>query len=320
MKIDPEEINLSKLAQEYSDDKKARSLFESWRWPDGKPICPHCKHNEAYQLESKPETKEKNRMRDGVYCCAACRKQFSATVGTILEDSHLPISKWVMAIFIMCSAKKSISAHQMHRMLGITYKTSWFMCHRIRHALAPSGEGLLSGTVEVDETFIGGKGDAKTKLSRKTPVVALVERGGDIRTRVVANVTQKNLKQAINECVDKSATINTDESGVYRGQLKAFKAHHSVNHSKKQYAVEMAGGEVKHVNTAESFFSLLKRGVHGSWHHISREHLPKYANEFAFRWNHRTLKDGERMQKAILQVEGKRLKYRDSSPSEKSSG
>src|SRR5204863_6559129 len=152
-------------------------------------------------------------------------------------------------------------------------KTAWFMCHRIRHAMGPDlplGK-LLTGTVEVDETYVGGKGDARTKMIRKTPVVALVQRDGAIRTRVVPNVTQKNLKQVINECVDKSATINTDESGVYRGQLKAFGAHHSVNHSAKEYAVKMDSGEVKHVNSAESFFSLLKRGVVGSFHHVSRE-------------------------------------------------
>lgn len=169
---------------------------------------------------------------------------------------------------------------------------------------------LLTGTVEVDETFVGGKGDAKTKLSRKTPVVALTERDGNMKTKVVSNVTQKNLKKAINESVDTNAVINTDDSGVYRNQLKAFKAHHVVNHSAKEYVLNMPSGAKAHVNTCESFFSLLKRGVHGAWQHVSREHLPKYANEFAFRWDNRKVTDGERTVTAIKATEGKRLTYR----------
>src|SRR5437016_231814 len=171
-KLDADDLNLIKLAQDYSDESKARELFESWRWPNGKPICPHCKFDEAYKITS--DQRSKNKARPGLYCCAACRKTFTATVGTVLEGSHIPISKWLMAIFIICSSKKAISAHQLHRMLGMTYKTAWFMAHRIRFAMAPKmplGK-LLTGTVEVDETFIGGKGETKTKHIRKTPVVA----------------------------------------------------------------------------------------------------------------------------------------------------
>jgi transposase-like protein len=311
--FEAEEMNLIKLAQEYSDNDKARALLESLRWPDG-PICPHCKSDGSgkaiYKLEPKPGSKRPG--RKGLYKCGACREQFTVTVGTIFEDSHIPISKWLMAIFILCSSKKSISAHQLHRMLDMTYKTAWFMAHRIRYAMGPKmplGK-LLAGTVEVDETFIGGKGDAKTKLSRKTPVVALIQRDGKMQARVVSNVTQKTLRAAINECVDKSAVVNTDESGVYRGQLKAFAGHHRVNHSKKEYVLKMPDGSKAHVNTCESFFSLLKRGVVGSWHHVSREHLPKYANEFAFRWDNRKVTDGERTVAAIKATEGKRLTYR----------
>src|SRR6266446_6783333 len=180
-----------------------------------------------------------------------------------------------------------ISAHQLHRMLGITYKTAWFIAHRIRHSMAPKmplGK-LLSGTVEVDETFVGGKGERKTVSQRKTPVVA--------------SVTQKNLAKCLNECVDKGAVVNTDDSGASRGTVKSHKAHHVVNHSAKEYVLKMPGGAVAHVNTCESFFSLLKRGVYGAWHHVSREHLPKYANEFAFRWNNRKVSDGKRTVEAI---------------------
>src|SRR5258708_413410 len=311
--FDPEELTLVTLAQDYSDNDKARALLESLRWPDG-PVCPHCKcdgkDKAIYKLEPKAGSKRPG--RKGLYKCGACREQFTVTIGTIFEDSHIPISKWLMAIFILCSSKKSISAHQLHRMLKLTYKTAWFMAHRIRYAMGPKmplGK-MLSGTVEIDETFIGGKGDIKTKIIRKTPVVALIERNGTMHTRVVSGVTQKNLKQVIGECVDKAAVINTDDSGVYRGQLKAFKAHHSVNHSQKEYVVQMPDGSKAHVNTCESFFSLLKRGVVGSWHHVSREHLPKYANEFAFRWDHRKVMDGERTVAAIKATEGKRLTYR----------
>jgi len=310
--LDAEELTLVKLAREYSDPEKSRTLLESWRWPNG-PICPHCKNDGKEKPNSKLTPKNKTGgVRQGVYFCGACRKQFTVTIGTIFEGSHIPISVWLQAIFIMCSSKKAISSHQIHRMLGVTYKTAWFLTHRIRHAMGPDlplGK-LLTGTVEVDETFVGGKGDRRTKVIRHTPVVALVERDGTMQTRVVANVTQKNLKQAINEFVDKSAVINTDESGVYRNQLKAFKEHHSVNHSKKEYALKMPTGAIAHVNTAESFFSLLKRGVVGAWHHVSREHLPKYANEFAFRWNNRKVTDGERTIAAIKATEGKRLSYK----------
>lgn len=307
-----EELNLIKLAQEYSDKDKARELLESLLWPKG-PVCPHCKNDgngkAIYKLTAKPGSK--SQIRKGLYKCGACRKQFTVTVGTILEDSHIPISKWLMTFFILCSSKKAISSHQIHRMLGVTYKTAWFLTHRIRYALAPEmplGK-LLEGTVEVDETFVGGKGDARTKLSRKTPVVALVQRDGTCHTRVVANVTQKNLKAVIETHVSKDAVINTDDSGAYRGQLKDYKGHHIVNHSAEEYARTNADGSVAHVNSAESFFSLLKRGIIGAFHHVSREHLPKYADEFAFRWTNRKMSDGERTITAIQAATGKRLTY-----------
>ena len=303
MKVKADELNLIKLAQEYADEDKARKLFESWRWPGGKPICPHCQHDEAYKIESKQQTK--NQARLGLYCCAACRKTFTATVGTVLEDSHIPISKWLIAIFILCSSKKSVSANQLHRMLGVTYKMAWFMAHRIRFAMTPNhwAEPKL---VEVDETFVGGAG----RFERQSPVVALVERGGTARVRVVASVTQKNLGAALQECVDQSAVVNTDEHPSYKNPLKAWKEHHAVNHSRGEYQRKNAEGSIASINTAESFFSLLKRGVVGDWHHVSREHLPKYANEFAFRWSHRNITDGERMQRFVPMIANKRIAYR----------
>jgi len=307
-----EELNLVKLAQEFSDEDKARELFESMRWPDG-PVCPHCKNKgekPLSKLEAQPHSKRP--VRKGVYFCGACRQQFSVTVGTAFEGSHIPISKWLMAIHIICAAKKSISSNQLHRMLGVTYKTAWFMTHRIRFAMTPNhwAEPKLTGTVEVDETFVGGKGEKETKHLRQTPVVALIERGGKARVKVVASVTQHNLGKALHECVDRSAVVNTDEHLAYKEPLKMWKAHHSVNHTKEEYQRVNPDGSIATTNSAESFFSLLKRGVYGSWHHVSREHLHRYANEFAFRWSHRKVTDGERMAALIPMIADKRLTYR----------
>ena len=305
--IDPDDLNLFTMAQNYADETKAREVFESWRWPGGKPVCPHCQFDESYKLTSKPGTK--NKVRAGLYCCAACRKTFTATVGTVLEDSHLPISKWLMAICILCSSKKSISAIQLSRMIGVTQKTAWFMAHRIRFSLSDDGQ-KLSGVVEVDETFVGGKGDNKTRYQKQTPVVALIEQGGKMKTRVVASVTMKNLGQALAECVQKDAVICTDEHPGYKHPAKAFKAHHAVNHSKLEYCTEKPDGITASVNHCESFFSLLKRGVYGAWHCVSKQHLGKYSDEFAYRWNTRFLTDGARMVQLIPGLAGKRLYYR----------
>jgi transposase-like protein len=285
--LSSEDLNLIKLAQEYSDNDKARELLESLRWPNG-PVCPHCandgKSKSIYTLTPKPDSKRP--ARKGLYKCGACRKQFTVTVGTVFEDSHIPIGKWLMAIFILCSSKKGISAHQLHRMLDITYKTAWFMAHRIRFAM---GEGalaeLIKGTVEIDETFVGGKGDRRTIASR-------------------------NLRSCLNECAKKDTIINTDQAGVYIGLNRQFMRHNVVNHSIKEYARRNVDGSNAHVNTAESFFSLIKRGIVGSFHHVSREHLHRYASEFQFRWNNRNITDGERMEVAIEQVVGKRLTYK----------
>ena len=168
--FDADDLNLISLAREYQDEDKARELFESWRWPNGKPICPHCKNDGTAKTISKlaPKVGPRSTVRKGLYFCGACRKPFTATVGTVMESSHIPISTWMMAFFLICSSKKSISAHQLHRMLKITYKTAWFMAHRIRFAF---GDDLntqpLTGTVEVDETFVGGRGDRR--MTKFTP-------------------------------------------------------------------------------------------------------------------------------------------------------
>ena len=210
-----------------------------------------------------------------------------------------------MALFLLGSSKKSLSANQIHRMIGVTYKTAWFMCHRIRFAMTPSPEAApkLKGTVEVDETFVG------PKTKRKTPVVALVERHGLARVKVIASVTQKNLGAALAECVSQEAVVHTDEHPGYKNPLKRWKEHQTVNHSRGEYQRQNQNGTRASTNTAESFFSLFKRALIGAWHHISREHLPRYANEFAFRWNTRRDSDGRRLERFARWIAGKRLTF-----------
>jgi transposase-like protein len=297
---------LTELRQAFADEAQARQLLESWRWPNG-PVCPHCQNaGEKPISKLEAQTTSRNGVRAGVYFCGACRRPFTVTVGTVLERSHVPLSKWLMALFLLCSAKKSISANQIHRMIGVTYKTAWFLCHRIRFGMTPQpgAAAKLQGTVEVDETFVGPKDQPKSA------VVALIERHGLAQVKVIASVTQKNLGAALSECVSPEAIVNTDEHPSYKQPLKQWKAHQAVNHSRGEYHRQNPDGSSTSTNTAESFFSLLKRAIIGAWHHISREHLPRYANEFAFRWNTRHDTDSQRLKRFIHWIAGKRLTYR----------
>lgn len=300
-------LNLTDVSKLTED--QARETFEHIRWPNG-PVCPHCGSVEATKLQGKAH-------RVGLYKCQGCDAQFTATINTILEDSHLPIRTWLMAFAILCSSKKGVSSLQLQRQLGLgSYRSAWHMAHRIRHAMSKEPlAGLLKGTVEVDETYVGGKprkqhGQPKAKRGRgtkKVPVVALVERGGRVRAHKIERVNAKTLKSAIRENVDHSSTIMTDEWGAYRGIGKEFDGgHHVVNHSKGEYRRDDAS-----TNEAEAFFALLKRGIVGSFHHVSKQHLDRYCDEFSFRWNHRKTTDGERTIEAIKGAEGKRLMYRD---------
>lgn len=294
-------IDISKFTE---DD--AREYLESVRWVNDR-ICPHCGFNTSYKLEPKKESKRP--VRKGVYKCKKCRKQFTVTVGTIFAESHIPLNKWLIAVHLMCSSKKGISANQLHRMLGITYKSAWFMAHRVRYAMEHIPLDKLIGIVEVDETYIGGKHSGKRGRGseNKIPVVSLVQRDGTVRSKKFDNLTAKNLKNYIKENVDKSSIIVTDEFRSYNGLAKDFSKHYVVNHGRKEYV----RGEA-HTNTAEGYFSLLKRGVNGTFHHISKKHLQKYLAEFDFRYNLRKLKDGDITPLAVRGIEGKRLMYRDS--------
>lgn len=309
-------MNLSDLSK--LNETEAREMLESIRWPNG-PVCAHCGCMENIK-------KIKSEKRPGLYRCGDCKSQFTVKVNTVMHDSHLPTRLWLMAFSIMNSAKKGVSALQLQRQLGIgSYKCAWHLCHRIRHAMRQEPlKGLLEGTVMVDETYVGGKprkfyknkrprSNMPLKVGRgtkKIPVVALVEKDGRVRAHVVPNVTAKVLHASIKEMVAKSATIMTDEFSPYRGIGKHFDGGHlTVNHGKQEYVRYVEGKKVS-TNEAEAFFALLKRGITGSFHSVSKKHLDKYCDEFAFRWSLRKTTDGDRTFRAIVAGEGKRLTYK----------
>lgn len=291
----------------YSDANKAREHLEALHWPNG-PVCPKCGEAERVtRLEGKST-------RPGVVMCNPCRKPFTVTVGTIFEDSKISLNKWLLGFRLMAGSKKGISAHQLHRSLGITYKSAWFMAHRIREAMNID-TGPLGGpdtVVEADETYVGGK--ARNRATRapapKKAVVALVERDGKARSFHVANVTGKQLRGLIVTNVDRGSHLMTDEAPVYTRVGREFNGHSVVNHSAKEYVTT---GGFKHSNTAENFFSIFKRGVIGTYHHMSEAHLGRYCNEFDFRYNNRKITDAERTDIAIMGAIGKRLTYRQPS-------
>lgn len=298
----------------FTDETKARAYFEAIRWPNG-PVCPHCRNVDASRIYS-IAANVSHGVREGLKECQDCHSQFTVRTGSIMESSHLPLTKWALAYRLMASAKKGISAHQMHRTLGVSYKTAWFLCHRIREAMREVGAAPIGGSgkiVEADETYVGGKPRKHSgqpskpgRGTKKIPVVALVERDGSARARSMPNLGGGNLKEMIRQNVHRSSAIMTDEWRGYTGIGKKFEGgHHAVKHSAGEYARGDA-----HVNTAEAFFALLKRGVYGSFHHVSAEHLDRYCDEFSFRWNRREINDTERAAQAIKAGEGKRLTYR----------
>ena len=304
----------------FQDALKAADYLESIRWPNG-PVCTHCGEDERKPYRLKSETRK-------LWKCARCRKQYTVTVGTIFEASHIPLNKWLLAFYLLCSSKKGMSAHQLHRMLGVTYKTAWFMAHRIRYAMEqPPFARQLSGTVEADETYVGGKVRRSNKLAfrpldptkpdkrmqtgrgaDKTPVLTLVERGGQARSFRMANVTGDELGGAIRRHVARDAHLRTDAFASDKKVGKEYASHKTVDHN-----FEYVRGDA-HTNTAENYFSILKRGIDGVYHHVSEAHLPRYLAEFDFRYNTRTANgysDADRTRLALSMVEGKRLRYAD---------
>jgi transposase-like protein len=308
------DLNLSSMSELFASEDKAREFFESIRWANGR-VCPHCQSKESYELTAKPGSL--NPVPRGTYKCKGCRKKFTARLGSILEDSKIPFSKFVMAVHLMTSSKKGISSHQIARELGITQKSAWFLCHRIREAMKKEPlAGMLEGVVECDETYVGGKprrGTGPHKRGRgtdKAPVMVLVERDGPARVMPLENVTGATLKNEIAVNVSKQAVIITDELGSYAGVRENPPEHRTVTHSAGEYSRVDPDGLKVHTNTAESFFALLKRGHYGIFHQLSKKHLHRYCNEFGFRWNLRRVSDGERMVEAVRGVAGKRLFYR----------
>jgi transposase-like protein len=293
----------------FTDDNKAREALEGIRWPDG-PYCPHCGNAEQEKIAKA----HVNASRPGLYYCAACNGQFTVTIGTVMEDSKIPLSKWLFAMHLIGASKKGMSALQLSRMLGITYKSAWFLCHRIREAMTPSASagpvGGESKVVESDETFIGGKSKNRAyakKEPKKHAVMTLVERDGESRSFHVANVKAKTLREKIVKTVSRKSHLMTDELASYEKIGKEFANHDTVNHSANEYA--RLGG-FAHINTAECRFSLMKRAVFGTHHSISEAHLGRYLSEWDFKWNTRKMTDGERAATALKGIEGKRLTYR----------
>ncbi|MFI4933855.1 MAG: IS1595 family transposase [Caulobacterales bacterium] len=299
----------------FHDEKKAREWLEARLWAEG-PICPKCGVVDQATLMRGKTT------RPGLYQCNACREPFTVTVGTLYERSHVPLHKWLAATYLMMSSKKGMSALQIGRMIGVTYKTAWFLCHRIRESLRESDPPKLGGEgkiVEADETYVGGKdknrhaSQMKGKNFRassieKEPVVALVERGGRVRSTHVGDVNIKTLRPILTEQIHKATHVMTDQHAVYPSATRGFAQHSYVNHGLDEYV----RGDVS-TNTVESYFAILKRGIFGTFHHVSAQHLKRYVGEFDYRYNTRIalgFGDMDRFTLSFPGIVGKRLTYR----------
>jgi transposase-like protein len=288
----------------FTDEAKAMAHMEADRWPNG-VTCPHCGSDNVHRMGGKTQA--------GMFLCNDCREKFTVRTGTIFERSHIPLHKWLLATHLMAASKKGVSSLQISRMLGITYKSAWFLCHRIREAMAPSNSSPIGGEskiVESDETMIGGKAKNRAyakKEPKKHTVLTLVDRDGHSYSFHIANVKAKTLRETIVRVVNRESYLMTDELASYVRVGREFSGHGTVNHEANEYV--RLGGFI-HVNTAECRFSLMKRAVFGTHHSVSEAHLPRYLAEWDFKYNTRKMKDGERAALALKGAEGKRLTYR----------
>lgn len=292
-----------------ADETAAVEFFEKQRW-GATPCCVHCGSVDVYKMVDR-KTGERNKRF--LWRCNDCKNQYTVRIGTVYEESRLPMRHWAYAFWRMATSKKGVAALELKRQLQISYTSALFLANRIRFAMSPdqSTAPKLTGIVEVDEVYCGGKprpGTGPHKRGRgtkKTPVFVAVERNGQIRRRVVANVTGATLKAAVREMVDTNAQLMSDENNAYNGLAPEYTSHETVNHGTKEYA----RGDV-HTNTAESSNALVKRGLMGIYHNVSREYLHRYLWQWDFCWNHRESNDGERTVAAVQAAEGKRLMYK----------
>lgn len=300
----------------FTDDAKAREWLEARVWPEG-PVCPHCGNVD----QTKIKALQGKAHRPGVYQCAECRQQFTVTVKTVFERSKIPLSKWLAALFLLTASKKGISAHQIHRMLGITYKSAWFMMHRLREALRQGGLAIPQmgggGVVEIDETIIGKnsfapKGRKKPGAPFRNVVLTLVERGGSARSFHIEVMQSDQVVPIIRENIKREAAIHTDQHAGYKWLGKEFAEHEAVDHSNDEYA-RREGEKLITTNTVEGYFSIFKRGMKGVYQHCSEKHLHRYLAEFDFRYSNRAAlgtDDAMRAALAAVGIKGKRLTYR----------
>lgn len=293
------------------DEAQAVAFFEKQRWGND-PACPKCGSVNVYQMMAKSGERNK----DYRWRCNDCREMFTVRTGTIFAETRLPMRVWVYAIWKACSSKKGISALQLAREMEITHKSALFALRRIRHGLGEVDAPKLTGTVEVDEVYVGARkpryrnSGKRGRGTTKIPVIGAVQRGGDVRFQMMERITGENIGKFVKENADLTCRVVTDEFPVYIRPAKQFEGGHAVvKHKVREYV--KADTDI-HTNTIEGVFSLIRRGVMGTFHSVSRKHLPNYLNEFQFRWNTRKLDDGERVAKAIKAVDGKRLQYRES--------
>jgi len=290
----------------YSDPELARQELERLHWPNG-PVCPHCESKRATKVGG-------TTARPGLYMCNDCRKQFTVTVGTIFEDSKIPLNKWLYAYARINGGKKGVSAHELHRSLGISYKSAWFMAHRIRETMK-GDDSPLGGpgkVIESDEAVVGGfkKKRLSGKVAPKKKIVTLIDRdAGRARSFHITHIDHTNVRAALVTSADRSSVLMTDDARFYNTIGKEFAGHHTTLHSNREFS----RGAGIHSNTAENYFSIFKRGLVGTYHHMSAAHLHRYLAEFDFRYSTRTITDAERTAEAIKGARGKRLMYRQPS-------